>query len=241
MPSGAEITWVEWGGGITSADRVERRPGRFSQAAPSEGNRQRSRQVHAAIPDRSDSHALMDYKGCIGKVEFDEEAGIIRGEVISTRDVITFQGDSVAELKQAFHESVDDYLEFCETRGETPDKLFSGQVVTRISPDLHLQVKVAAVRFGISLNACVAEQLAGAVLRIGAVQAAGTKKRSVTAAKRKTAIFECETIADHGRQWWLEQSPTQTSLRSESDAVVSWRMELRDPATNLAPPISFGK
>ncbi|MFM7921123.1 MAG: toxin-antitoxin system HicB family antitoxin, partial [Planctomycetaceae bacterium] len=58
--------------------------------------------------------------------------------------------------------------------------------VTRISPDLHLQVKVAAVLSGNSLNAWVAEQLAGAVLRIGAVQAAGTKKRSVTAAKRKT-------------------------------------------------------
>ncbi|MFM7836899.1 MAG: type II toxin-antitoxin system HicB family antitoxin, partial [Planctomycetaceae bacterium] len=112
----------------------------------------------------------MEYNGCIGKVEGDNEAGIIRGEVISTRDVITFQGDSVAELKQAFRESVNDYLEFCKTRGETSDKPFSGQVVTRILPDLHLQVKVAAVLSGKSFNACVAEQLAGAVLRIGAVQ-----------------------------------------------------------------------
>jgi len=128
----------------------------------------------------------MKYKGCIGKVEFDEEAGTIHGEVINTRDVITFQGDSVAELKQAFHESVDDYLEFCKTRGETPDQLFSGQFVTRISPDLHRQVNVAAVLSGKSLNAWVAEQFAGVVLRIGAVQAAGTKKQSVTAAKRKS-------------------------------------------------------
>lgn len=46
------------------------------------------------------SHAMMEYKGSVGKVEFDEDAGIIHGEVINTRDVITFQGDSVAEVKK---------------------------------------------------------------------------------------------------------------------------------------------
>jgi len=79
-----------------------------------------------AVPDRSDSHAMMEYQGYIGKVEFDEEAGIIHGEVIKTREVITFQGDSVAEVKPAFHESVDDYLEFCKTRGEPRKSRFPG-------------------------------------------------------------------------------------------------------------------
>ena len=49
---------------------------------------------------------MMEYKGCMGKVEFDDEAGIFHGEVMNTRDVITFQGDRVADLKSAFHESV---------------------------------------------------------------------------------------------------------------------------------------
>ena len=51
----------------------------------------------------------MDYKGYVGKVEFDDEAGIFHGEVLDTRDVITFQGKSVAELKTAFQESIDDF------------------------------------------------------------------------------------------------------------------------------------
>ena len=55
----------------------------------------------------------MEYKGYIGKVEFDEEAGILHGEVINLRDVITFEGDCVEEIEKAFRESVDDYLEFC--------------------------------------------------------------------------------------------------------------------------------
>ena len=54
----------------------------------------------------------MTYQGFIGKVEFDDEAGIFHGEVINTGDVITFQGESMEELRQAFHDSIDDYLEF---------------------------------------------------------------------------------------------------------------------------------
>lgn len=128
---------------------------------------------------------MMEYKGYVGKVEFDEEAGIIHGEVINTRDVITFQGESVAEVKKSFHESVDDYLEFCKTRGETPDKPFSGQFVTRIPPELHRQVNVAAVLAGKSLNAWVAEQLQCAVARIGAVKVANAKKLSTKVPKGK--------------------------------------------------------
>ena len=70
---------------------------------------------------------MIEYKGSIGRCECDEEAAIVCGEVINTRDVITFQGASVAEVKKAFHESVDDYLAFCKARGEAPDKPLSGQ------------------------------------------------------------------------------------------------------------------
>ena len=38
---------------------------------------------------------MMEYKGYIARVEFDDEADILHGEVINTRDVITFQGISV--------------------------------------------------------------------------------------------------------------------------------------------------
>ena len=55
----------------------------------------------------------MTYKGYQARVEMDEEAGLFHGEVINTRDVITFQGRTVRQLKKAFADSVDDYLEFC--------------------------------------------------------------------------------------------------------------------------------
>ena len=56
----------------------------------------------------------MKYKGYIGQVVYDENAKIFHGDVIGLKDVITFQGESVGELEQAFKDSVDDYLEFCK-------------------------------------------------------------------------------------------------------------------------------
>jgi len=116
---------------------------------------------------------MMEHKGYVGKVEFDDEAGIFHGEVVGTRDVITFQGRTVEELKAAFEESVDDYLAFCRERGEEPDRPFSGQFVTRIAPELHRQINVAASLSGKSLNAWVSEQLQSAIGRMGI---AGVKK-----------------------------------------------------------------
>jgi predicted HicB family RNase H-like nuclease len=65
---------------------------------------------------------MMKYKGYLGKVEFDDEASVFHGEVVNTRDVITFEGDSVAEFRQAFRDSVDDYLAFCHCKGEEPNR-----------------------------------------------------------------------------------------------------------------------
>ena len=73
----------------------------------------------------------MKYKGYIGHVTYDEDAKIFHGEVIGLKDVITFQGESVKELEQAFKDSINDYLEFCQERGENPEKTFSGSVHTK--------------------------------------------------------------------------------------------------------------
>ena len=102
---------------------------------------------------------MMEFKGYVGRVQFDDEAGIFHGEVVNTRDVITFQGSAVAELRKAFRDSVDDYLAFCEERGEAPEKPFSGQFVTRVTPDLHRKISLAAGMSGKSLNAWLTEQL----------------------------------------------------------------------------------
>jgi len=102
---------------------------------------------------------MMEYKGYIAKVEFDDEAEIFHGEVINVRDVITFEGTSVAELRQAFQESVEDYLAFCAERGEEPEKPFSGKFSLRIEPELHRRITLRARLANKSLNSWVSETL----------------------------------------------------------------------------------
>jgi predicted HicB family RNase H-like nuclease len=102
---------------------------------------------------------MLKYKGYTGYVEFDDEAGIFHGEVLDLRDVITFQGKTVEEIKKAFRESIDDYLEFCKERNEKADKPFSGRLMVRLPPRLHRKVFVSARREGKSLNQWIAEKL----------------------------------------------------------------------------------
>ena len=102
---------------------------------------------------------MMEYKGYIGKVQIDEEAGILYGEVINVRDVITFEGTTVDEVQQAFRDSVDDYLNFCAQRGELPEKPFSGKFVVRLPAELHREAYIQAKLQDQSLNRWVTEVL----------------------------------------------------------------------------------
>jgi predicted HicB family RNase H-like nuclease len=106
---------------------------------------------------------MMEYKGYIGKVEIDEEAGILHGEVINIRDVVTFEGRTVEEMQQAFRDSIEDYLDFCAQRGEDPEKPFSGKFVIRLPAELHRKVYIKAKLEDKSLNSWVTEVLEAAV------------------------------------------------------------------------------
>jgi predicted HicB family RNase H-like nuclease len=102
---------------------------------------------------------MMQYKDYTARVEFDSDAMIFHGEVIDLRDVITFEADCVEGLVKAFHNSVDDYLDFCAQRGEEPEKPFSGRFLVRIDSDLHHKVYLRSQAEDLSLNAWVAKAL----------------------------------------------------------------------------------
>lgn len=106
---------------------------------------------------------MMKYKGYEAVVEFDDQAAIFHGEVINIRDVITFQGSSVEELKKVFQDSVDDYLAFCKQRSEEPDKPFSGKFVVRINPQLHKTIAIKARQEGKSLNSWIEQRLSESI------------------------------------------------------------------------------
>lgn len=103
---------------------------------------------------------MMVYKGYYAKVTFDDDADIFHGEVTNLRDVITFEADCVRDLRQAFRDSVDDYLDFCKQRNEKPEKPFSGKFIVRIDPELHRIIYLRSRQAHKSLNRWVADELA---------------------------------------------------------------------------------
>ena len=106
---------------------------------------------------------MMEYRGDRGVVVFDEEAGLLHGEVVDTRDVITFQGTSVSEVQQAFRDSVDEYLAICSERGREPDRPYSGRIALRLPSQVHRAAATAARTERKSLNAWLTELIDRAV------------------------------------------------------------------------------
>ncbi len=102
---------------------------------------------------------MLNHNGYYGRVEFDDEAGVFHGEVVGIRDVVTFEATSVRELRKAFRDSIDDYVAFCEERGEEPEKPCSGKFMLRVTPELHRQANKLAAANGKSLNAWVTDCL----------------------------------------------------------------------------------
>jgi predicted HicB family RNase H-like nuclease len=102
---------------------------------------------------------MIQHKGYFGNAVFDDQADVFHGEVLGIRDVVTFQGQSVEDLRRAFEQSIDDYLEFCRERGEEPDRAPPGHLVLDVPPSLHRQISAAAELAGQDVNVWILSQL----------------------------------------------------------------------------------
>ncbi|SIO32021.1 Predicted nuclease of the RNAse H fold, HicB family [Singulisphaera sp. GP187] len=112
------------------------------------------------------------YKGYVGVFQVDDEANVIRGKVINTKDTITFQGRTVEDAVKAFCDSVDDFLNFCESLGEPPEKPFSGKFLVRLRPEVHRALSTAAQIKGVSFNKLVSHELRKVARRVDPLKAA---------------------------------------------------------------------
>lgn len=94
----------------------------------------------------------MTYKGYAARIEYSDEDGCFIGHIAGINDIVGFHGESVPELRVAFEEAVDDYLETCEKLNHSPQKPFSGKLMLRLPPDVHAAIAIAAEVSGKSIN-----------------------------------------------------------------------------------------
>lgn len=96
--------------------------------------------------------SAMNYKGYSARVEYDDDDGIFFGRIAGINDVVGFHADTVEDLRAAFHEAVDVYLETCAQVGKEPDREYSGKVMLRLDPELHARIAKTAELAGMSIN-----------------------------------------------------------------------------------------
>ena len=102
---------------------------------------------------------MMAYKGFVGSVHYSDEDRVFYGKIEFIRSLISYEGTDVDSLRQAFEESVDDYLEQCDQEGRKPERPFKGTFNIRTGSDLHRRAVMQAKERGINLNRLVTEAL----------------------------------------------------------------------------------
>ena len=100
---------------------------------------------------------IASYKGFTGSMDVSDEDDCLFGKILFINDLITYEGQTVAELKRAFKEAVDGYIEHCQEVGKEPNKPYSGSLNVRIGGERHKQVAQRAASQGISLNQFIAD------------------------------------------------------------------------------------
>jgi len=94
----------------------------------------------------------MKYKAYQTSVTYEAEDELLVGRILHINDIISFHGTSLKELRTAFKDAVDDYLDYCKETGKEPNKPYSGNVMFRIDPEVHAKAALAAQLKGVSLN-----------------------------------------------------------------------------------------
>jgi len=98
---------------------------------------------------------VLTYKGFIGSVRFSAQDDVFFGKVEGINDLITFEGGSVKELKDAFHYVIEEHISDCKNENIPIEKSYKGSFNLRLTPELHRRAAVMAISQGNTLNSFV--------------------------------------------------------------------------------------
>ena len=98
---------------------------------------------------------FMEYKGYYSNPRYSAEDNVFWGKLDGISDSISFEGTTVIELKEAFAEAVEDYLDTCKRNGMIPKMPFQDRIEINITPDIHRQIALFASNRDVSLNQAV--------------------------------------------------------------------------------------
>ena len=99
------------------------------------------------------------YAGYSGSCETSIEDGCLHGRILFIDDLVTYEGNTIPELKTSFEAAVDRYVAYCAQTGKPANKPYSGNFNVRVNPDIHKAAAQRAQRDGVSLNQFIGRAL----------------------------------------------------------------------------------
>jgi len=103
-----------------------------------------------------------EYRGYTADIRYSETDGLLVGHVAGIRAIIGFHGESVSEVRKAFEEAVDFYLD----TEPNPEKPFSGHIRLRVTPEMHAELFRKAQKAGAdNFDDWLAKELKASVLQ----------------------------------------------------------------------------
>jgi predicted HicB family RNase H-like nuclease len=122
----------------------------------------------------------LKYKSYNGTIEASIEDDCLHGQILFIADIITYEGNTVDEIKASFKEAVDHYLAYCKETGKPANKPYSGTFNVRVGQDLHKKAVEVAYHRKITLNDFVAQSIKKAIEQNGVLKLEHTHHHNIT-------------------------------------------------------------
>ena len=136
----------------------------------------------------------LTYKGYTGTIEASIEDGCLHGQILFITDIITYEGNTVDDIKTSFEEAVDHYLAYCHDTGKPANKPYSGTFNVRVGQDLHRKAVEVAYNQSITLNDFVAQSIKKAIEKNGVIKLEHTHHHNITITDNQTSTTVVATM-----------------------------------------------
>lgn len=140
----------------------------------------------------------LTHKGFTGSCEVSLEDGCLVGRVLFIDDIVTYEGETVPDLKANFEAAVDRYLAYCKRTGKAANKPYSGTFNVRVGADLHRKAVQAAQVAGHTLNEFVSASVSNALTQGNTTRVEHNHRHVVT--------VEVDTFSQQWRPFLTSQS-----------------------------------
>lgn len=102
----------------------------------------------------------MIHKGYAAHIKYSEEDGCFVGHIAGISDIVGFHGESVVELRSAFEEAVDDYLQTCKKLDRSPQIPFLDNFMVNFPDKEYAVIGVAEAASDNSIDQWMTDRLA---------------------------------------------------------------------------------